>query len=95
MSFGGSTAAANQSIKANHALARGRDHLFDRNVKYKAREGKQYAPPTASPAVRKKNQQAFAAEQVRERWVWVGCVTVGIVIGAYLCFLCYRHLLLH
>lgn len=77
MSFESSAA---HSVRANRALVRGRNNLFDRNVDLKTRQQIDQLPqPTR--AVREKNRRRLAAEKARERKVWVITILITLVIG--------------
>lgn len=77
MSFESSAA---HSVRANRALARGRNRLFDRNVDLKTRQ--QIAElPQPTKAVREKNRRRLAAEKARERKAWIITILITAVIG--------------
>lgn len=89
MGFGG-TAGMNASIKANAALRRDRDRIFERTTEYRWNDlGQDELKPVCSPAVSKRNREQFWAEKKREEregWVKTVIVLAAVVLLAYFYF---------
>lgn len=83
MSFGGSTLGAILSLKANRALKRGRNSLFDREVVYDT-EG-EWEAPVADAATRAKFRRKLEAEKSADRrnWLLTFAASAVVLTGLY------------
>ncbi|MEO0731391.1 MAG: hypothetical protein AAFZ52_01045 [Bacteroidota bacterium] len=87
MSFGGATSSMIASNKANLALRRGRDHLFDREIRTKVTRrsvGPDFQPAPAH--VRKKFREQLREEIRRENLYIALLGAVVILAGAGIYF---------